>query len=88
MPNHVHAVVQPLPGFALNKILHSWKSFSATHANKVLNRTGNFWQVESYDHLIRDEEDLARQTRYVLENPERAGLNGWKWVGQLDREEY
>jgi len=29
MPNHVHAVVSPLPGFELSGILHTWKSYSA-----------------------------------------------------------
>lgn len=32
MLNHVHAVVEPLPGRELSKILHSWKSFTATRS--------------------------------------------------------
>ncbi|MCC6487556.1 MAG: transposase [Candidatus Hydrogenedentes bacterium] len=83
MPNHVHAVVQPLPGHELPAILHSWKSFTANQANKALQRTGTFWQPEYYDHLIRDEQDLAHSIQYVLDNPLLAGLTHWKWVGGL-----
>ena len=43
---------------------------------------GQFWQPEPYDHLIRDEEELARQMEYVLTNPLRVGLRTWKWVGR------
>lgn len=81
MPNHVHVVVQPLPGHELPDILHSWKSFTANQANKVLRRKGNFWQPEYYDHLIRDEADLRHSVEYVLRNPEKTGLRDWKWVG-------
>jgi len=81
MPNHVHAIVQPLAGFELPGILHSWKSFSSKEANRVIGRTGEFWQPEYYDHLVRDEKDFARQIEYVLSNPRRAGLTNWKWVG-------
>ncbi|MFN7022370.1 MAG: transposase [Phycisphaerales bacterium] len=81
MPNHVHAVVRPLSGFGLSGIMHSRKSYSAGEANRLLGRTGAFWQRESYDHLVRDEQDFTHALRYVLENPERAGLKGWRWVG-------
>lgn len=82
MPNHVHAVVQPLDGWTLEQILHSWKSFTAHAVNKLLNRKGGLWQKESYDHLIRDEADYAHAIEYVLRNPEVARLQGWKWLGR------
>ena len=50
----------------MSEILKSWKGFSAREANRVLKRTGTtFWQVESYDHLIRDDEDLHRCCHYT-----------------------
>ena len=87
MPNHVHTVVEPLKGALVNKceledILHSWKSFTAKEANKVLGRSGEFWQAEYYDHLIRDAADFSHAVRYVLNNPIKAGLMNWKWVGR------
>jgi len=44
MPNHVHVVVWPRPPETLSGVLHSWKSFTAKEANKVLGRAGEFWQ--------------------------------------------
>jgi len=92
MPNHVHVVLNPfagrttptgmaVPRAELPDILHSWKSFTAKEANKVLRRTGDFWQAEYYDHLIRNEADFHHAVRYVLNNPIKAGLKNWKWVG-------
>ncbi len=80
MPNHVHVVFQPINGFQLSEILHSWKSYSAQMANRVLGRKGAFWQREYYDHLIPDGEQLTRAVRYTVENPGRAGLRDWPWV--------
>jgi len=81
MPNHVHVVFAPHPGWPLADILHSWKSFSASRANRMLGRTGPFWQREYYDHLVRDGQDFDRVVQYVLDNPEKAGLVDWRWVG-------
>jgi REP element-mobilizing transposase RayT len=81
MPNHVHAVVRPLAGFSLSQVLHGWKGYSGREANKALGRTGMFWQPEPYDHLVRDRADLERCVRYVLDNPVKAGLREWEWVG-------
>jgi REP element-mobilizing transposase RayT len=81
MPNHVHVVVYPYKGFQLSRILHSWKSYSAKQANRLLGREGSFWQTEYYDHLIRDESDLRHAVQYLLENPGKAGLVDWPWYG-------
>lgn len=79
MPNHVHVVFEPKGTWELAQILHSWKSFTANAANKALGHTGSFWQSESYDHLIRDKDDLLRCIEYTWLNPEKAGLTNWKW---------
>lgn len=79
MPNHVHLVLQALPGHNLPEIMHSLKSFTAKEANRILGRSGEFWQAEYYDHLIRDEDDLRHAVEYARSNPDRAGLSGWKW---------
>jgi REP element-mobilizing transposase RayT len=81
MPNHVHAVLQPLPGHELPQILHSWKSYTAKEINKLLEIKGEFWGIEYYDHLIRDERDFSAQIEYALANPSKAGLQNWKWSG-------
>jgi REP element-mobilizing transposase RayT len=90
MPNHVHAVVWPRPGHTLGKILHSWKSFTATQANRLLQREHQpFWQTESYDHWIRDDDERVRLVVYVEANPVKARLcarpEDWPWSSAHDR---
>jgi REP element-mobilizing transposase RayT len=70
-----------VPRGELCEIVHSWKSFTSKEANKLLNRSGDFWQPEYYDHLIRDAADFRHAVHYVLNNPIEAGLRDWKWVG-------
>jgi len=89
MPNHVHAVVWPMPGHTLSDILHSWKSFTSSKANKIVNRSGEFWQTESFDHWIRDDEEHARLVAYVENNPVKARFckapEDWKWSSASGR---
>lgn len=80
MPNHVHVVVEPSAGQALPRILHSWKSYTAKAANRILGISGTFWRAEYYDHLIRDFSELEHAVQYVAENPVKAGLRDWPWV--------
>jgi putative transposase len=83
MPNHVHMVFTPLVKdetvHPLSKILHSLKGFTARKANILLGRRGDFWQHESYDHVVRNSAELARIVEYVRMNPIRVGLPA-KWV--------
>ena len=74
MPNHVHVLVEIFEGWPLDKILHSWKSYSATEANKILQREGKFWFREYFDRYIRDERHFANAVQYIHQNPVRAGL--------------
>lgn len=69
MPNHVHALVTPLPGLELKDILHSWKSYSAHAINKISGQKGAVWKHESYNHIIRDQEELLRIRKYIRNNP-------------------
>ena len=78
MPNHFHLVIDTSDEIKYTKplyaIMHSLKSYTAHEANKVLNRTGLFWQEESYDHVIRDSREFENTVSYTLENPVKAGL--------------
>lgn len=78
----VHVVVHPRPGFELPRICHPWKSFTAKEINRLLGRSGEFWQPEPYDHLIRDEDDYRHAVEYVLANPAAAALMEWPWIGR------
>jgi REP element-mobilizing transposase RayT len=81
MPNHVHLVFRFLDQtdnsdekYRVTKILHSIKSYTALECNKVLERSGPFWQPESYDRVIRDQDELENIIRYTLNNPVKAGF--------------
>jgi REP element-mobilizing transposase RayT len=74
MPNHVHVLVETKQGYPLDKIVHSWKSYTASRANGVLARTGAFWHREYIDRFIRDERHMAHTVRYIHANPVKAGL--------------
>ncbi len=58
MPNHVHAVFVPLAQSSvpksLSSIMHSLKRNTAKRANEILNRSGAFWEHESFDRYIRN----------------------------------
>ena len=74
MPNHVHVLVEMKDGFPLAEIVHSWKSFTANEVNKILSRTGDFWQREYHDRFVRDDDDYRNVLAYIENNPVKAGL--------------
>jgi putative transposase len=74
MPNHVHILVAPHDGWSLSKITSSWKKFSARRINQVLRRNGHLWQIESFDHIVRDVDQLMKCREYIAENPHKARL--------------
>jgi REP element-mobilizing transposase RayT len=88
MSNHIHLVVYKCQK-QLFKILEQFKSYTGLQVNNILygqakkgeNRP-QFWQHESYDHLIRNRMDFNAQVRYAMNNPVKAGLVGhysdWK----------
>ncbi len=91
MSNHVHMIFTvQRDDIPLYKILGSLKRHAARQANILLNREGAFWQAESYDHLIRDRNELSRTIDYVLNNPVKANLiSNWRdWKYSYVKENY
>jgi predicted solute-binding protein/REP element-mobilizing transposase RayT len=84
MPNHVHAIVQPLPSHSLKEILRSWKSYSARQINKTLGRNGSVWMEESFDRIVRDWTALVRCRDYIARNPEKAHLTAGVFILSLE----
>lgn len=72
--NHVHTLIEPLEGNPLARIVHSWKSYTAKEANRILGRAGRFWSPEYFDRYIRDERHLVNAISYIHHNPVKAGL--------------
>ncbi|MGH3137603.1 MAG: transposase [Gaiellaceae bacterium] len=71
MPNHVHIIVGLSPRarqaspLRLGTIIGSFKSGGSRNAGSRI------WQRGYYDHVIRDENDLARVRAYIATNPIR-----------------
>jgi REP element-mobilizing transposase RayT len=84
MSNHVHLVIRhikenydvDLPVTGIMKLI---KSYTGKECNKILKRSGQFWQSESYDRVIRDQEELEKVIQYTLNNPVNAKLvKNWR----------
>ena len=80
MPNHVHLIAAFADEDRMLKQCDSWKHFTATQLNKLLNRKGRFWEPESFDHLVRSEEQWRYLRDYIADNPRRAKLRSGEYV--------
>ncbi|MFQ6042010.1 MAG: transposase, partial [Candidatus Poribacteria bacterium] len=58
----------------LSPIMKSLKGYTGKEANRLLNRHGSFWQEESYNHWVRDEDEFRRIVYYIENNPVKARL--------------
>ena len=74
MPDHLHLIIRPLGNNALAKIMQLLKGSTAYSINRLLERTGKFWQQENFDHLIRDAIGLREKWEYIKNNPVKARL--------------
>jgi REP element-mobilizing transposase RayT len=67
-------MIEIIEGHPLDRIIHSWKSFTASEANRLLRRTGQFWFNDYFDRYIRDEKHYYNAIHYIHKNPVAAGL--------------
>jgi REP element-mobilizing transposase RayT len=74
MSNHVHVLFTPVNGHKLSSIMHSIKSYTANQANRILDRSGDFWATEYFDRYIRDGKHFSSTVAYIHNNPVKAGL--------------
>lgn len=74
MSNHVHLLFWLNEDRALYGIMHSLKRYIAHKANQLLDREGAFWARESYDRVVRNDEELKRIMHYIIMNPVKAGI--------------
>ena len=74
MPNHVHVILSQLEGWPLDRIVKSWKSYTARMINEEEGRSGALWARDYHDRYIRDEKHLWDAKVYVRNNPVKAGL--------------
>ena len=100
MDTHVHCILQPLeksggkapaetsgaPGayYSIAQIMHSIKSYSANRIQRILDVKGRIWQDESYDRIIRNEEEYLEKMNYIANNPLKAMIvekpEDYRWL--------
>ena len=82
MNDHVHVIVRPMAGFALEDLVHSWKSYSANRLLRAHYRVGVVWQDEYFDRIVRDENEFRQKFEYILSNPwkRRPEVLDYPWV--------
>jgi REP element-mobilizing transposase RayT len=92
MPDHVHMILTPMEDrgrmmiSSLSAIMKGIKGTAAHAINHRLNRRGPVWLEESFDHVVRSDENLDAKIAYILANPVRKGLVNlpaeypWLWT--------
>ena len=84
MPDHMHGIILlrnalGQPRHALGQIIGAFKSITtvryiaAVAAEGWTPFEGHLWQRDYYEHIVRDDEELARIRRYIEGNPARYG---------------
>jgi putative transposase len=86
MPDHLHLLVEGLVESSnAVKFIARAKQLSGFHYKLTFG--GALWQRYSFEHVLRDDEDMRRVARYILENPIRDGLvervQDYPFVGSL-----
>ncbi len=74
MPNHIHLLAQPLKENPLEEWLKSVKVFAARRFNKSSMNGCRVFQQESYDRIVRNDEELTAYRKYIENNGVKAGL--------------
>ena len=74
MPNHVHVLIQMRTGFDLRKQFREIQRYSARQINNLIGRSGELWQGEPFDHVVRSEKQFVYLQNYIRENPMKANV--------------
>ena len=86
MPNHLHGIIfvgarfiAPLSSGAMNgapTLGEIVRTFKAVASRSVRKNGVNFsWQRNYYEHIIRNEYELARAREYIVNNPAQWALD-------------
>ncbi len=73
MPDHLHVVITGLESTSdIYGAMRVFKQYSGFWLAR--NQSDVRWQEDFYDHILREQEDLAKLITYILNNPVRAGI--------------
>ena len=84
MPNHLHGIIvllddavgarhdAPLRRKPLGQLVGAFKTTCTKKINQLQGTpSAKFWQRNYYEHIVRDERDMARIRQYIIDNPRR-----------------
>jgi REP element-mobilizing transposase RayT len=84
MPDHVHLIAMPFETTNIATVLGRAKGRSSFQINRTLGRSGPLWQRDSFDRIVRSDENLVKKREYLFNNPVRKGLverrQDYKWI--------
>jgi REP element-mobilizing transposase RayT len=82
MPDHVHVILVLAGEHTLASVLHSWKSYTAHILRRASDRPAPVWQDESFDRIIRSDEELLEKITYIENNPRKRdpGVVDYRWM--------
>ena len=78
MPDHLHTLLSfPPTDKPVRLIISQWKEWTAKSI-------GIRWQLDFFEHRLRQDESRRQKADYILQNPVRKGLVGkpedWRFV--------
>ena len=86
MTTHYHLLLETTQG-GLSQGMHFLNGAYARHFNARHNRRGHVFEGRFNAFLVEGDRYLERASRYILENPVRAGIcdtaEEWPWNGGL-----
>ncbi len=89
MPNHVHLLFRPYPGYSMCDIIRTWKN----SVSQIIRQTDLYrqatrdypddlkqavWSMDYFDRAIRSNSHFYNMKRYIYNNP-----IGLKWNGKI-----
>ena len=76
MSNHVHYLIEPANCQELPKIMHWLNWYTAMCFNRMLKRTGHFWEKRYHSSGFpnTDKKRALNTLRYIHANPKAAGM--------------
>ncbi len=91
MSNHVHFIIQPLPGVSLSKTVRNIKAWTSQN-NQTKPTHQPLWERRYDDNRIRSSKELWSVLDYIHANPVRAGMASapgayqWSSIGNYNKD--
>jgi REP element-mobilizing transposase RayT len=85
MDNHVHVLVT-VTRLPIERLVHSWKSFTAHELQRLFRRKGRVWERDGLTSPVVGAEALRVKAEYVVGNPWKRWpfLKRYPWVWEAN----